>query len=190
MQFDNGSPAFLERPVGDGTVLLFASALDTEWSNLPLQGLYLPWVHESLRYLVQPNVKERAYRVGQVVNIADVADAADQVSVVLGERTLALGSGRVFTADEVGFVTVEAGGRTEYYAINADPEESALQRMAPSALQDMVSNPETTPVQSLQVRTSQLVAELEGPQRLWWWILALVMLILLAETRIANRTYR
>ena len=190
MQFDNGSPAFLERPVGDGTVLMFASPLDTEWSNLPLQGLYLPWVHESLRYLVQPTVKERAYRVGQVVNIADVAEANEQVSVVLGERTLALGAERVFTADEVGFVTVEAAGRTEYYAVNADPEESALQRMAPSALQDMISNPETTPVQSLEVRTSQLVAELEGPQRVWWWILALVMLILLAETRIANRTYR
>lgn len=190
MQFDNGSPAYLERPVGDGTVLLFASALDTEWSNLPLQGLYLPWVHESLRYLVQPTVKERAYRVGQVVSIAEVAENADQISVQLNGRGLALGPEPVFTADEVGFVSVEAGGRTEYYAINADPEESALQRMAPSTLQDMISNPETTPLQSLEVRTSQLVAELEGPQRLWWWILALVMLILLAETRIANRTYR
>lgn len=190
MQFDNGLPAFLERAVGDGRVLLFASSLDTEWSNLPLQGLYLPWVHESLRYLVQPHLKERAYRVGQVIDIADVTDDSEEVSVTMGERRLELGRERVFTADEVGFVAVQSEDGTEYYAINADPEESSLQRMAPSALQDLITNPETTPMQSPQVRTSELVAELEGPQRVWWWILILVMLILLTETRIANRTYR
>src|SRR5690606_13267279 len=70
MQFDNGLPAFLHRSVDEGQVLLFASSLDTEWNNLPLQGLYLPWVHESLRYLVQPTIKERAYRIGQVIDIS------------------------------------------------------------------------------------------------------------------------
>jgi hypothetical protein len=45
-------------------------------------------------------------------------------------------------------------------------------------------------VQSEQVRTAQLVAEIEGPQRVWWWLMLLVMLMLLAETRVANTTYR
>lgn len=190
MQFDNGRPAFLEREVGEGKVLLFASSLDTEWSNLPLQGLYLPLVHESLRYLVQPHMKERAYRVGQVIDIADVADEADEVSVTVSGRAIELGGTRVFTASEAGFVAVESNDHIEYYAVNSDPEESNLERMAPSSLQDLVTNPETTPMQSLEVQTSQLVAELEGPQRVWWWILALVMAILLTETRVANRTYR
>ena len=74
--------------------------------------------------------------------------------------------------------------------MNADPEESDLEKMAPSALQDSVTNPDTQPVQSAQVRTEQLMVEREGPQRMWWWILLLVLLMLLAETRIANTTYR
>jgi len=40
------------------------------------------------------------------------------------------------------------------------------------------------------VQTAQLIEELERPQRLWWWILGLVMLLLLMEAVIANRTYR
>ena len=64
MQFDNTEPALVERQVGDGSVILFASAMDLEWNNLPLQSLFLPFVHETLRHLVQPELKQKAYSVG------------------------------------------------------------------------------------------------------------------------------
>jgi len=192
MQFDNGSPALLERHVGRGNVLLFASALDTEWNNLPLQGLYLPFIHESLRYLAQATTKERAYRIGSLIDLSDVGleGVRAQVTGPAGEAIALNQSGSSFTPRLVGFLTVDGGEGPEYYAVNANPEESNLVKMAPSTLVDRISNPETQPVQSAQVRTAQLVAELEGPQRVWWWILLLVMLMLLAETRIANTTYR
>ena len=90
----------------------------------------------------------------------------------------------------VGFLTVEGPQTPLYYAVNANPEESNLERMAPSALQDQIINPETAPTQSLQVRTNELMNEIEGPQRIWWWILLIVMGLLLLETRIANTTHR
>ena len=192
MQFDNGSPALLERRVGRGNVLLFASSLDTEWNNLPLQGLYLPFVHESLRYLAQATTKERAYRVGSLIDLSEVSreGVGVQVTGPSGETIALNQSGSSLTPRQIGFLTVDGGEGPQYYAVNANPEESNLVKMAPSTLVDSISNPETQPVQSEQVRTAQLVAELEGPQRVWWWILLLVMLMLLAETRIANTTYR
>ena len=60
MQFDNSEPALVERTVGDGKVILFASAMDLEWNNLALQGLFLPFVHEILRHLVQPESNQTA----------------------------------------------------------------------------------------------------------------------------------
>lgn len=192
MQFDNGSPALSERAVGAGNVLLFASSLDTEWNNLPLQGLYLPFVHESLRYLARAGNKERAYRVGSTIDLASVLgdDSIVRVSGPDG-ADLALNPGSsALTPELPGFYTVETGRGPQYFAVNADPEESELEKMAPSALQDSVTNPDTQPVQSVQVRTEQLMVEREGPQRMWWWILVLVLLMLLAETRIANTTYR
>jgi hypothetical protein len=192
MQFDNGSPALLERRVGRGNVLLFTSSLDTEWNNLPLQGLYLPFVHESLRYLAQATTKERAYRVGSLIDLSEVSREGVRVQVTgpSGEAVALNQSGSSLTPRQIGFLTVDGGEGPQYYAVNANPEESNLVKMAPSTLVDSISNPETQPVQSDQVRTAQLVAELEGPQRVWWWILLLVMLMLLAETRIANTTYR
>ncbi|MDD9896948.1 MAG: BatA domain-containing protein, partial [Gammaproteobacteria bacterium] len=64
MQFDNTEPALVEREVGEGKVILFASTMDLEWNNLPLQGLFLPFVHETLRHLVQPASTQRSFQVG------------------------------------------------------------------------------------------------------------------------------
>lgn len=192
MQFDNGNPALLERVVGQGRVMMVASSLDTEWNNLPLQGLYLPFIHESLRYLAQASMKERAYRIGDVIDLTSAVaeDAAVTVVNPAGEESV-LGAGeRTLTASSIGFLRIESEGEPQFYAVNADPEESVLEKLAPSALQDLITNPDTEPQQSAEVRTAQLVAELEGPQRVWWWLLILVVLMLLAETRIANTTYR
>ena len=89
-----------------------------------------------------------------------------------------------------GFIRATIDGDAETFAVNVLPEESRLAKTAVSNVYDAVINPDTSPVQSREVRTAQLMAEIEGPQRLWWWILCLVILLLLVEAVVANRTYR
>lgn len=191
MQFDNTEPALVERFVGDGKVLLFASSLDLEWNNLALQGLFLPFVHETLRHLVQPEMKQRAYQVGETINL-NPGNASQSLSAINtnGQAISFAAANSVFTADRPGFISAEGANGTVRYAVNILPEESNFTRMAPATLYDDIINPDTSPIRSREVQTAQLVEELEQPQRLWWWILALVMLLLLAEATIANRTYR
>jgi len=191
MQFDNSRPAFIERAYGQGNVLMFASSLDTEWNNLPLQGLFLPFIHESIRYLAQATTKERAYRVGSVIDLSSIA-STEPMSVTgpEGEVLALTQGGNALIPKVTGFLAVQGGQGPLYYAVNANPEESNLEKIAASALQDQITNPETAPVQSLEVQTQALMTEIEGPQRVWWWILLIVMLMLLLETRIANTTHR
>ena len=40
MQFDNTEAALVEKDVGEGKILLFASSLDLEWNNLALRGCF------------------------------------------------------------------------------------------------------------------------------------------------------
>ena len=191
MQFDNTEPALVERSAGSGKVLLFASSLDLEWNNLALQGLFLPFVHETLRHLVQPELKQRAYQVGDRIDLG-LGATDQQVSArnANGDAIGFSGDNAVFTADKPGLITAESGAAVTRYAVNILPRESNLTRLATATLYDDVINPETSPIRSREVQTAQLVEELERPQRLWWWILALVMLLVLAEATIANRTYR
>lgn len=191
MMFDNTEPALVERAVGEGKVILFASAMDLEWNNLALQGLFLPFVHETLRHLVQPESKQRAYEIGDNFTL-DPSGQATQVaaSSPSGEPLIFNNDNFVVTATMPGLIQATIDGVSDSFAVNILPEESNFSRVAVASLYDMIINPDTEPNQSREVRTAQLIEELERPQRIWWWVLCLVMLLVLAEASIANRTYR
>ena len=46
-----GHPLLLEKAVGRGIVLLFASAADRDWGDWPQSRLYVPLVHQIVGYL-------------------------------------------------------------------------------------------------------------------------------------------
>ena len=191
MQFDNTEPALVERKIGDGSVMLFASAMDLEWNNLPLQGLFLPFVHQTLRHLVQPETKQRSYQVGDVFSLEPSGEASSVTATdANGDNINFSNDGFVITATTPGLITAEVDGEVIRYAVNVLPEESNFARTAVATIYDAIINPDTNPIQSREVQTAQLIEELERPQRLWWWILSLVMLLVIVEAVIANRTYR
>lgn len=191
MQFDNTEPALVERKVGDGSVMLFASAMDLEWNNLPLQGLFLPFVHQTLRHLVQSETKQRSYQVGDVFSLEPSGEATSVTATdASGDNINFSNDGFVITATTPGLITAEVDGEVIRYAVNVLPEESNFARTAVATIYDAIINPDTNPIQSREVQTAQLIEELERPQRLWWWILSLVMLLVIVEAVIANRTYR
>ncbi len=191
MQFDNTEPALVERKIGDGSVMLFASAMDLEWNNLPLQGLFLPFVHQTLRHLVQPETKQRSYQVGDVFSLEPSGEATSvSATDANGDNINFSNDGFVITATTPGLITAEVDGEVIRYAVNVLPEESNFTRTAVATIYDAIINPDTNPIQSREVQTAQLIEELERPQRLWWWILSLVMLLVIVEAVIANRTYR
>jgi hypothetical protein len=81
-KFDGVAPAVIERRVGSGRVLLWASALDTSWSDLPTRGVFVPFIHQSLRHLAGYAVPRPWLTVGQVLDASTAAvkqDAAQRV---------------------------------------------------------------------------------------------------------------
>ena len=169
--------------------MLFASSLDLEWSNLPLQGLFVPFMHETLQYLVQPPLKERAYRVGEMIDLSQDADGEEVLQGTDGSQYIVSAASPYVRAERPGLLR-RGTENASWYAVNIDPRASEFAGIASTELHDAIINPDTRPQQSREVRTAQLMQELEQPQRLWWWILGLVLLLVLAEGFIANPTYR
>ena len=190
MQFDNTEAALVEKDVGEGKILLFASSLDLEWNNLALQGLFLPFVHETLRHLVRSEAGQSAYEIGDSINLAQFVSDAEVAVRDANGRSVSLEANNLQRATSPGLFTATSGAVSSRYAVNILPEESNFTRVATSTLYDAVVNPDTSPLQSREAQTAQLIEELENPQRLWWWILTLVMVLLLVEVLVANRTYR
>ena len=59
MRFSNGDPAFVERHVELGRVILAASSAGASWNQLPLKPSYVPLVYQLLFYLGQGAASHR-----------------------------------------------------------------------------------------------------------------------------------
>ena len=194
MGFDNGQAALLEGRFGRGRVLLFTSSLDTTWNNLPLQGLYLPLMQETLRYLAPADEKKQSYVVGEPVrmkmppgNALRVTDPDDAETVL----TSATGSDVVYRNTlEPGFYDVRGGEQPDFLAVNVSSLESDLAASATEEIEKLLSNPDRAAQSPGQARASAMDAKAERSQRWWWWILLAAGLLALGETLLSNRTYR
>jgi hypothetical protein len=65
-RFSDGSPALVEEPTTGGRVLLFGSDVNYRGNDFPLQPGFVPFIHETMRYLASPRTSRTEYLVGDL----------------------------------------------------------------------------------------------------------------------------
>jgi len=75
-RLSTGHPLLTERHVGDGTVILAATAADADWSNLPARAFYLPLVQRLVTYAATRNAAPRNVELGRPM-VADLPGKPD-----------------------------------------------------------------------------------------------------------------
>jgi hypothetical protein len=195
-RFDDGAVAAVERRVGSGRVIAWTSTLNDEWSDLALKPVFLPLVHQLTRYLGQYEQTSSWSTVGQVVDLSVLLKAkTDRVVMTpAGERVQYPASApALLELNEHGAYEIRAaatpGGRPERIAVNIDPAESDLTALDPAELVAAVTG-RAAPVTTAtgEAAAAELTPEeAEKHQNLWWYLLVAGVLLLAAETVIANR---
>jgi len=217
-RFDTGEAALVEKTIGRGRVVLFASTLDLGWNDLALKPVFLPFVHQLGRHLSGFREQPAFLTVGDVLDItaAEIAAGAttsvsltDATRTVLApsgqRRDLGVNSGSAAPAAgaaavrsaalellEQGFYEIRPGGRVAgpviVAAANVSLPESNLDRMDPKELVTGVTGgdaPGSTGTQDVLPDAAQELA-----QRVWWYLLFAGILLLIAETVLAQRLSR
>jgi hypothetical protein len=152
LRFADGAPALLEGRVGEGRVMVFASSIDRDWNDLPIQPIFLPLVQTISRYLGRAPLRdpEPPLVVGQRHDIP-LGDRDARVDVmspsgrshlyehdkVAGRRALGFGD-----TDEPGIYKVAVAGsdgqlrprREASFVVNVDAAESDPGKIAPARL--------------------------------------------------------
>jgi hypothetical protein len=193
-RFDAGKPALLERRIGGGRVLLWASGLDNFSSDLPLKPVFPVFVHQSMRYLASYNEPQPWLTVGQVLDptVAAGHKGTGDARVVLtpSSRRVPLQDegGDVLELTEQGFYEVRTAGTTTDLAVvasNVDPAEGDLTPMDPK---DIALAAAGDPGQAGRGAPTVLTPEAqENNQRLWWYLLCVGTLVLGLDTLLSNR---
>ena len=134
--FDAKWPALFQRKVGSGTLLVWTSSLNQEWTDFPKNALYVPFVLELLKSVTLPEWgRQLSLKVGEPVVFTDVLSHAGDPILMKdpkGESTaLYRGAGSVFPSfptPHAGFYEWTAGGRDSrernLAACNVDARES------------------------------------------------------------------
>jgi hypothetical protein len=194
--YEDGAAALVEHRVGRGRVLVWTSGLDNVWSDLPVQPVFLPLVHQMMRYLAGYVEHQTAFPVGFVLDLdaaRGLVGGGRDVSVESpAGRRVALGAGGepAIRLDAPGFYAVRAVGEdvaAASVAVNPDPAEGDLAPMDLDAFLAAVRPAEAAPAAAPSGEAVISPAERERRQGLWWYLVAGAVVLALAETLLSNR---
>ncbi len=201
-RFDDGAIAAAERTIGGGRSIVWTSTLDDTWTDIGVKPVFLPLVHQLIRYLAHYEPPTSWRTVGQVLDLTVRArgrgDRANRIVVTpSGERIPQSGAGEgnegLLELSEQGIYEIRstgATGRPEAIAVNIDPAESDLTAIDPDELVAAVTG-HATPSDAQPVQTQEMTREeSEKRQGLWWYLLMAGLLLLAAETVISNQLSR
>ncbi len=191
-RFDNGDPALVELPRGNGRVLVLAAGWQPADGQLALSSKFVPLLHALAEYAAGAPTRQSQYYAGDPVPLPTVE--AGPVTIQLPDHTsIKVSDGTFQQTAEPGIYLVSQGSNHWRFAVNVDPAESRTRPMLEDDLEraGIPLSPEITQAAPSPQKDRHLrEAELEGRQKLWRWLILGTLLILGVESLLAGRMTR
>ena len=181
------TPLLLDKRIGEGRVLVFASTFDNIANDFPLHASFVPFIEHTANYLAHQEENRAIYLVGSFLELrqANEQGAAVEVLDPKGTRALTLEEAthaRNLPLAMAGFYDVKRpNGRHELIAVNADRRESDLDVMSADTLALWQNT-----AQGGQNAGAPGDQEKPRPTEFWWWVLAAVLVLSVAESLLGN----
>jgi hypothetical protein len=192
----DGVPLVMDKQMGQGHIVLFASGFDNVTNDLPLNPAFVPFVDESARYLAGverlsgARVVDSFVALRSVTNEAGGTGASVEVIGPDGKRPMSLqeeATAQSFQLTHAGFYQIRfANGRDALIAVNPDRRESGLD-LIPNDVLKLWSGSASSDAGSAQPANAAATAEKKGAYSLWWWIMLMILIAAVAESVVASR---
>ncbi|MGC9940623.1 MAG: BatA domain-containing protein [Verrucomicrobiota bacterium] len=184
--FDDGSPALAQITVGHGNLLVLASGWNPADSQLAVSSKFPPLMQTMLDWSGAGEPERFQFQTGDLIpSPAESSGEAVQWQKPDGKKeTLAAGTAFGET-DLPGIYRATFGSRQRLFAVNLPLDESRTAPMSPDELarlgvplqtQTQITAAKT---EAIQVHLQQ--AELENRQKVWRWLIAGVLAVMLSE---------
>lgn len=199
---DRGVPLMVERAVGKGRSILFASTANAEWTNLPLQLVWVPMMQRLVSHLATRGTERGATWVGEPVRLS----LEDGIGTEVFALTTPAGDVEEIAARKEGSVTIVESKRTEQpgvyelqsktgsgeprkFAFNIDPAESALKTLTGSEVSSLATRLGADVVESVTAY-QKLDRSRRFGSEMWQIALLLLLLFLFVEVLLQQRISR
>jgi hypothetical protein len=193
----DGTPLLVDKQLGEGHVLLFASGFDNLTNDLPVNPAFVAFVDQTAKYLSGEERARGARVVDSFVQLRNPVNresgaAASKATVDIvgpdGKRPLTLkeaAAAESFQLARAGFYQIQfANGRDALIAVNPDPRESDLATIPDDVLKLWTG---ATGTGSAETATESAAQAENNVSSLWWWVMLLILGVALAESGLASR---
>jgi hypothetical protein len=155
-----GEPLLIEGRLERGTILLFASSADRDWSSWPQSRLYVPLVHQLVGYLTE--------RLAENQRVQEKQAGSEKET-------------------DPGITTVDRS----VVVRNLDPKESEIERLTEEQFHKAyhLPPPDTNVLKSRAVAGLGTPAGAERPDEVWTYVIWILLIVLIGELFVANRTH-
>ncbi len=193
-RLSDGTPLLLDRQLGEGHVLLFASGFDNLTNDLPLHPVFVAFVDRAARFLTGNERLSGSRTVDSFVQLrATGAPTGELASVEVldpqGRRPLSLSEARTaqtLRLDQAGFYQLRlANGRDAVLGVNPDRRESDLEPMPADVQQLWSGNADTSPMRQGSAAPAEPSSQSQRVS-LWWYVMLLALLTAAAEAALAS----
>ncbi|HMB91597.1 MAG TPA: VWA domain-containing protein [Rhodothermales bacterium] len=189
-RYDTGDPFLLERRLGRGKVLVYTSTFSMQWTNLSIDELFVPFVYQLAKYGLSTSDTRRQFTVGEVVPLIgapgaewDVRTPDGNVFKVTNDST---GTGFFREVEVPGHYVAVQGSITFPFSVNVDSRESVLEARDEEEVYASVVAP-SDEVAKTPEAAALIVEDAEKEQKLWRYLIFLVIGLFVLETVLANR---
>jgi hypothetical protein len=181
------TPLLLDKQLGEGRVLVFASTFDNISNDFPTHASFVPFVEQTAQYLSRVDNRQANFIVGSYLELRNAKEQGASIEVLdpKGERALSLEEATkaqsIRLASSGYYEVHRPNGRKELVAVNPDRQESDLDIVPQETL-------------SLWENTAHGVGSsgegVEGdrkPKEFWWYVMLAVLAVGVAESLLGNR---
>lgn len=186
------TPLLLEKNVGLGRVLLFASGLGNLSNNFPLDPDFVPFVQQSAYYLAGFESRGGSRVVGSFLQLRtpeergvgiELTDPAGHQPLSLQQATTALS----YQLSDIGFYQLRlADGHQNMIGVNANRLESNLAVIPAETLSLWAGQPTGNLTGSAAATPQGQASQKYIPHSLWWYVMLVLLLAVVVETWVAN----
>jgi hypothetical protein len=188
-RFEGGDPAIIEKPVGQGRLVVLASGWNPADSQLARSSKFVPLMAALLEGRTPPPVEAASLTVLDRVPLPETNSLTIRKpdgSTVQPET----GSGFFRETDQPGVYAVESPLGSRTFAVNLDPLESKTTPLGVETLEQLgcrLATSEAKTVLDREHLRQMQNAELEGRQKLWRALILAAIGLLIVETLLAGR---